>query len=745
MVAIYTLTSILSAFLVFFIQPVVAKIALPTLGGVPAVWNGCMLFFQATLLCGYLYANVLTNRVPLKSQPIVHLVLLFAALLVFPMGFVGREEIDPSLEPMSWLLWMLAYSVGIPFFVISATAPLLQRWFSHTNHKDAANPYFLYAASNIGSMSALLLYPFVVEPFFALSQQVEVWEAGVTFLAFSFVGVSVFLWRRSATKVIVEPVVKRKANLVALHGVRWGQRGKWVVYSAVPASLLYGVTTYLTTDIAPIPFLWVLPLALYLITFIIVFSSRENGGRIVQTLHVPAVALLVLLLAINANSLPMLALHVIVYFIVVLSVHYELSRSKPEALHLTEFFLWMSIGGVLGGVFNTLVAPHIFNDIHEYPLALLLSCLLLPMGETFREQMRRQAKLLGSCALLVLIFALVFSVENGAVKALHAMNDDMRFYIFTGLLTGFVCAIAFAFMVLRTQPIAMVSVLATAYVVFSGFLLELKNLDILFQGRSIFAVYEVEYSPQEKVYRLTHGRTVHGVQSAEEDKRLHVGGYYNNAVPYLRASGENKEQKRVALIGLGIGILNCAGEAGDQYDIFEIDPLMYQVASDTRFFSYLEDCPPNETVIIGDGRMQVSRQPEDYYDALLIDAFNSDAVPVHLITKEAVGMYLKKMTAEAPLLIHVSNRYIDLRPALSTIGHHFEGVKVFSQDFKTQDETHDFSSTWVAMTRGEAMAKQFAADGWTELEFDNPDYLWTDSYSNIFTSLRFLKPLEKAE
>jgi hypothetical protein len=731
MVAIYTLTSILSAFLVFFIQPVVAKIALPTLGGVPAVWNGCMLFFQATLLGGYLYANVLTNRVPLKAQPVIHMLLLFAALLVFPMSFVGREAVDPSIQPMTWLLWMLAYSVGIPFFVISASAPLLQRWFSHTNHKDAANPYFLYAASNIGSMSALLLYPFVVEPFLALFNQVDIWETGVTALSVLFIGVSVFLWKRSVPQVVVDPKVEGAKHTQNVQKISWKERGSWVIFSAVPASLLYGVTTYITTDIAPIPLLWVLPLALYLITFIIVFSSREWSILRLQVCHAPLVALSLLMM--KTNGIGVLIIHVVTFFIIALSVHWELSKRKPAVKHLTEFFLWMSLGGVLGGAFNTLVAPWVFNDIYEYPIMLLLSCLLLPMSESFRTQVRTYPKTIIGCIML------------GAVAVGLAITDTVWMDISletagTVLMALFgVSLAATIFLSLYFQKRQLVFVVITAAITFTFSVLvgAFDHVKVVSKERSIFAAYKVQYNAHDKVYELAHGTTVHGIQLDDPERKLEVKGYYTGILPYLKT----KSPKNVGVVGLGIGVLACTGESQDQYDLYEIDPLIHRIAADTRFFSYLRDCAPEQEVIIGDARLQLEKKPEGYYDVLLMDAFNSNAIPMHLVTEEAIGMYFEKLKSDGLLLLNISNRYVDLRATLSSIGHQFDGMRVFSRSYKAKKQ-FEYSSDWMAMTYDANEADMLLNDEWEEMEFSQPDFVWSDNYSNIVKSLEIFNPLK---
>lgn len=732
MVAVYALTSILSAFLVFFIQPVVAKIALPTLGGTPVVWNGCMLFFQAALLGGYLYANVLSNRVRLQFQPFIHIALLLLALLVFPMQFEGVEGVVPATHPLLWLMGMLLFSVGVPFFVISATAPLLQRWFSHTNHPDAANPYFLYAASNIGSMGALLCYPFLIEPFYALISQVRSWETGVTVLALLFIPVAWFLLSHIKRQVFVEPAYDATMKVAAPAPVTWKQRGSWVVYSAVPASLLYGVTAYLTTDIAPVPFLWVLPLALYLLTFILVFSTRPRGGDLAQQIHPVAVGMLCMFMVLPFTGVQILAIHLAVYVVVVLSVHTQLSRSKPEARHLTEFFLWMSLGGVLGGAFNTLVAPHVFNSVVEYPLALLLSCLLLPNTSALWLQVRRYGRLIAVCVAVVAI-AYVVLPWVGQMIAPHTKNiEGFGMQLASGLVIGQAVLLCIVLVRYRLQAVALVSCLAAMFVLMHLAAPLTTNAEKLLKDRSVFAVYIVEYKREANANFLVQGSTTHGVQSRDPEERLVAQGYYWQIAPLVQAM--TGREGRVALVGLGAGALICAGREGDVYDIYEIDPLIYRIASDEKYFSYLADCPPQKQVLLGDGRMKIAEQPDDFYNLIVLDAFNSDAVPLHLLTQQAVESYRSKLKAGGSMLFNVSNRYIDLLPALSTIAH-AEGLQAYTRFLPSDGGEMHFASQWVVLTGNDEISGMLAEKEWKHLSINEPRYLWTDSYSNIFTSL----------
>ncbi|MBM3618614.1 MAG: hypothetical protein FJX23_08770 [Alphaproteobacteria bacterium] len=685
MTIIYTLASVLSAFLVFLIQPVVAKIALPTLGGTPAVWSGCMLFFQAVLLMGYSYAHLLTGKLGLRVQPIVHLVLLAVVVLGFPIAFDGLENVDAVHAPLGWLLTMLLTSVGLPYFAISATSPLLQRWFSCTNHKDAANPYFLYAASNIGSMGALLLYPFVIEPFATLANQVRLWEIGITALAVLFLGVAFTLHKNGvAAKTNIEKKTQGETTPVL-----WKDRAKWLVLSLVPSSLLYGVTTYVTTDIASAPLLWVLPLVLYLTTFILVFATRPRGIRLGNLLHLPMVGILMAFMVMGLHSTTVgLLFHIGGFFVIALSLHGILARSKPSTEHLTEFFLWMSLGGVVGGIFNTLVAPFVFDSVIEYPMMMLLSILLhFLFVDTDKHKERRQGPV---------------KIKIIGVTAL-------------ALVAGFI---------LLPSPQQ-----------FDG---ENKSGRVIYQARSIFGVNKVNYNSDVNAHVFTHGTTVHGVQPLDADKKLQLLSYYTQMEGIFAV----REDLPIAVIGLGAGNLACAGKSGQELDMYEIDPLVGKIASNPEFFTYLRDCPTKVRVILGDGRQQIKQQMDGKYGVILMDAFSSDSIPVHLVTQEALQVYLSKLAPDGVLAIHISNRYFNLQPVLSALKASLGLQGSYRIIQKDEDNQLITGSHWIVLSRSEATLADIAqrGKGWNALpEESNPRYLWKDDFSNIFLSLKMVR------
>lgn len=741
MVFVYALTSVLSAFLVFFIQPVVAKVALPTLGGTPLVWNGCMLFFQATLLSGYIYAHLLTRKVPRKAQLLVHLLVLAGALAAFPIAFAGGAEFDPVFQPLGWLLATLFYSVGLPFFAISASSPLLQRWFSHTGHKDAANPYFLYAAGNAGSMGALLLYPVAIEPFVSVLAQVRLWETGVTVLAVGFLSVALFNlrhWKREEAPAVA---TVKAGEPVAVSG-GWEEKAKWLFLSFIPASLLYGVTTYVTTDIASVPLLWIIPLTLYLLTFIVAFSNWLPGRKTALRRQELIVVVLLLLLAAGANGYTLvLALHMVGFYFVALAMHSLLAYSKPAASRLTGFFLWVSLGGVLGGIFNTLVAPYLFNSILEYPLVLVFSLLVRKSWRETRTAIATQWKAIGlfflTTALVVVAARAVYS--RGDVAIIGENLDTIRMIVMIGLIW-----LLFSASRRYQKQLGLFAICLSAVAIAMSQVKDTHQEELLFHERSVYGVYKVQ-AQKPALHLLTHGTTLHGVQSFDEGNELRPRSYYSRLEGVIAAAGPKNAERPVMAIGLGAGTMACYGKAGQRFDFYEIDPLVEQIARDEALFTYLRDCPADVRVILGDGRMKLNEQPDGTYGVIFVDAFSSDAIPMHLLTRESVGMYMQKLAEGGVLALHISNRHINLLPVVSAIAEDL-GVDVrFRRLVPTPEEEKAYvtQSIWAVMSADKgAIATLDAAGDWqAAAQYDRDRYLWRDDFSNIFFSLVPLQEL----
>ena len=733
MVAVYTLTSILSAFLVFFIQPVAAKLALPMLGGTPAVWNGCMLFFQTMLLLGYLYAHGLSNWCKLKYQPYIHLALLLCTIALFPLSFDGAAGIDPAMSPMQWLLSMLFYALALPFFTISASSPLLQRWFANTNHPNAHNPYFLYAASNIGSMGALLAYPIVIEPLMRLQQQVVVWQIGIGLLVICFAMVSYFVLSRSKVALVNTAINTDISN----EKIYWHMRLRWITLAFVPASLLYGVTAYFTSDIGSAPMLWLLPLTLYLITFIAVFANRPRGIDTALELHLPA-ALLLLVIVQAINAIFVLAIHVVGIFIIIWALHGLLARSKPSAKNLTEYFLWMSFGGVLGGIFNTLIAPVIFDTVAEYWLMIVLSVLV--RHSNFAEVLSSLRTHRTALTKLALAAAVVLSLTYGVEYAFGYENIDedhwaAKFaYYLTILLVPLL--LFFAYRAYKTQYAAFA--LCLTFVMLCNFNLNhIRNSrDILLQERSVFGVYQVH--DVKSYYRFMHGITNHGVQYKSPELRLSPRSYYAHVGEIFAALPPTIANDPVALVGLGVGTCSCYADPEQQMDIFEIDPLVVDIAANSGYFTYLNECAPKKEIIIGDARQKLALQQNDRYALIIMDAFSSDAIPTHLMTKEATQLYVHKIKSTGLLAFHVSNRHLELRPVLAAISQELELHAVYKK-YSQDSDNLIAGSVWVVLTPNAQAHQHLINTGWTQMPTVPQKMMWTDDFSNLLFTFQFMK------
>jgi spermidine synthase len=729
MVPVYTLTSVLSAFLVFLIQPVAAKLALPTLGGTPVVWNGCMLFFQTMLLLGYLYAHGLSRWVQPRQQPVAHLLLLFVTVSLLPIQFHFANGADPVHEPISWLLTLLFYSLALPFFTISATSPLLQRWFAYSDHPNAHNPYFLYAASNVGSMGALLAYPFLIEPFWRLQQQVDAWQAGIVALAALFLPVGYYLRRIPRTTAQANTPAAAPAPAIS-----WRNRLHWVALSFVPASLLYSVTAYITTDIASAPLLWLLPLTLYLITFIAVFAVRPRGIDLMLELHLPVSLVLFMLVMLNVSQHPpLMILHLLGGFVLIWAMHGLLARNKPAAQHLTEYFLCMSVGGVLGGAFNTLAAPYLFDSIAEYWITLLLGILL--RYESFSmakaDIWQRRRTLLWLCLLAACVVAVssiggrLYEGESLTIKSIYVVGVALAIYAL--------------YIRLRSNYALVAAALMLIFVANFFVMHHLVPQSTLMRERSVFGVYSVQETKDLRIFM--HGTTVHGSQLKDPDRRLTPLTYYMPLQEVFAILPPALTQHPMALVGLGAGTSACYVKPDQRIDIYELDAMVETIARDTRYFTYMRDCPGDKRVILGDARLNLQQQANAQYGLLIMDAFSSDSIPTHLLTEEAVRMYRDKITDEGALVFHVSNRYLELRYVLGAISHKLALHGAYRQ-FEGDPEDFTYSSIWVVLTPNEALLKTLTDSQWRSFPSAIPDnQLWTDDFSNLLFTFHFMRPL----
>jgi spermidine synthase len=748
----------------------VGKLILPLLGGTPAVWSTCLVFFQAALLAGYAYAHASTAWLGTRRQPLLHLAVLAMPLFVLPLGIDRGFLRGSDAHPVIDVLAVLALSVGLPFVVVSATAPLLQAWFADTRRPAARDPYFLYAASNLGSMLALLSYPVVVEPRLPVSgvgwvTQSRLWTLGYVLLAV-LTGVCGLLARldgpgQASTARDSDGSDAAAAGLPLAPDVpTWGRRLHWVALTFVPSSLLLGATTYITTDLAAVPLLWVLPLALYLLTFILAFGRWPAWAhRAVSAAVLPIVLVVLFLMLSDARPRIWVTVlwHLLALFVAALGVHGELARGRPPAHRLTEFYLLISIGGALGGIFNALVAPLVFRSLLEYPLALALACVLVRPGVA-AATIRRGWDLaipLGVGVLAFLLFSESLAVRvslNALSRALpwpsvSAWLDPIHSLLNSLVQYGpplFVIWLAARRPRLRRGLSLAALLLVAAHV-------DTRSTELVHQARSFFGVLRLTRDRDEGGYvQLRHGTTLHGQQSLVPAKRRDPAAYYHRRGPVGQLFAELDRRpggRRVAVIGLGTGTLAAYGRTGDAFTFYEIDRLVVNVATDPAYFTYLEDARDRAVLFrieLGDARVRLeavkTERPGERYDVIVVDAFSSDAIPVHLLTREALRLYLDMLNPGGVVAFHISNRYLDLEPVLGNLAEDADlGGRLLQHD-DSPDEKGASASTWVLLANTRrALGALVADERWTAtpLPASVRVGVWTDDFHNLLAVFRW--------
>ncbi|MBN1508097.1 MAG: fused MFS/spermidine synthase [Sedimentisphaerales bacterium] len=718
----HCLALFLGAFLLFAIQPMFTKMILPLLGGTPAVWNTAVMFFQAMLLGGYLYAHLLSRIDRVQWQVLVHALVLVIGLLFLPVRLAWPQAPPGMMHPAAWLIALLAFSIGVPFFAVSATAPLLQRWFSRSGHPHASDPYFLYVSSNIGGMAALLTYPVLIEPWLGLSLQSRTWTAGYAVLSVIIVlcAISLRALRRPDDRADVRASGPVEAVAALSDEIAWHTRGRWLVLSFVPSALLLAVTLHISTDVASAPFLWVVPLSLYMLTFILVFARRPIlKHKWMLLIQIPLYALLAVSFT-KLDLLPLFALDMAVLFVTAMVCHGELVRLRPAASRLTEFYLWMSLGGLLGGVFCVLVAPRLFSSVLEYPLILSVACLVRP-GATGGGWRR----------------SLLDGVLPAAVVLSYSFVQGMLDSEIVGPIMLYI-GVTVAFFLFRHRPLRLA--LGFAPILFGTIFLADDASHRLLRQRSFFGVYTVCKDPSGNVHSLHHGNIVHGDQHLDEETVRTPTSYYNRQGPLgqvFEAMRMVRPLKHVGCVGLGAGTTACYQEPRQAMTFFEVDPVMERIARDPKLFRYLEVAEPNVSVVLGDGRQSIGRVADGTFDLITLDAFSSDAIPVHMLTREALALYMRKLAPGGLVLFHISNRYVNLEPVLANLTMD-AGLAALVEDYEPSAEAgvYGWRSSWVAVARDAGdLALLNEEDGWRPLKPDVSVGLWTDDYSNLFRTL----------
>jgi len=724
---VYTGAIFTSALLLFSVQPLFTKMVLPRLGGSPAVWSVAMVFFQSLLLGGYAYAHYISQFRNRIVPVAIHLALLIAAMLTLPLSIAGGWGTPPSSGYAFWLLGLFAVSIGLPFFALAANNPLLQAWFVRTGHPNGPDPYFLYASSNIGSFLALLSYPVLLEPTLTLRSQNIVWTGGYGLLILLIAGCGYLLLR--SPKMDISASSDQSAAAVA---PSWTLRARWVFLAAVPSGLLIAVTAHVSTDVAAAPLLWVLPLSLYLLTWVLVFQSRpllpHKWMLAAQPVAIGVIAVL-LAYAGTANLLLMLCGHLVSFFVIAMACHGELARTRPDARHLTGFYVALSFGGMVGGLFAGLVAPYSFSWIAEYPILLALAVLCRPnMIERVPAWTRWYWAFLA--ALAVALIAPSFSAN----KVFEWISINRM------LIVGDVAAVAaFAALALRASRWKVFATVVLALTLIRLYPSDDGKVETV---RSFFGVHKIQVTSNGQYHVLLHGTTIHGAEKMLNDDGTPISGRPEPITYYYKDGGIGQgiaairarkgEPLRVAVIGLGSGSLTCAAQPGETWRFFEIDQSMVDTARDPKYFTYVSKCAPDLQPVMGDARLTFANEPDGAYDLIVVDAYSSDAIPIHLATREAMAIYKSKLAPQGAVLMHVSNRHLELASVVVGIAG-TNGMKSWTySDDPERDADYIFATSVVISARQpDDVGSIASSQDWTLTEPRPHQRVWTDDYSNV--------------
>ena len=677
----FAVTVFVSAFLLFQVQPLISKSILPWFGGSPAVWTTCMLFFQVVLFAGYLYAHLLTKLLENRGQAIVHIALMVAAALLLPIIPNSNWKPNGPDDPVVRIVLLLGVTVGLPYFILSSTGPLLQCWFSRQH--PGKSPYRLYALSNIGSLLALISYPFVVETTLDIGTQASVWSFVFILFAASCAVCAARISRLSDQSVGETESMAEEHNDDATSSI--GTRVLWFALAMVPSTMLLATTNQVCLDVASIPFLWVLPLTLYLMSFILCFDSDRWYSRESFTAAL-AVSMVCVTTVLFKGSGVALQVQVLVYFSALffccMVCHGELALLKPSPKRLTSFYLTISAGGAGGGIFVGLIAPAIFPTYLELHIAVLAS-IVLTLAVFFRDRkwtFHRGRPRWVWCLMLVLTTALAIALTAQAGAMINRPVEVQRnFY-------------------------------------------------------GVLRIFEVDADvPERHRFEMKHGNILHGMQFVNEKKRELPTTYYGpeSGVGLMLRVCKTDRPRRIGVVGLGAGTLAAYGKPGDTMRFYEINRDVIRLAN--QYFSFMNDSPAKIETVLGDARLSLEHEEPRNFDILVLDAFSGDAIPTHLLTKEAFGVYRRHLKPDGILAVHISNLHFDLRPVIDGLSHHYQ--MDVAQAFRKQDrEAGTNSCLWMLLSNHAAQHSEAMGSAFTSPA--NHGILWTDQRSNLFEIMR---------
>jgi hypothetical protein len=811
---LFSLTLFLSAGLLFLIQLLASKMLLPILGGSASVWNTCLMFFQISLLLGYLYAHIIDHKLTGRMRVFLHPILLLLAGVVLPVSLHNIPMPLPGMNPSIWLVRILALVVGPPFLILAGTAPLLQSWFAQAHQKSSRDPYYLYVASNLGSLLALVSYPTLIEPHFRLVEQSHFWAIGYFFVLGLSLICGICALRKSTHRPVL-PMVSDVISTTSFTKPSLWRRLKWIFLAFIPSSLLLGITTHITQDVAAAPLFWVFPLILYLLTFILAFQRLFRIPQcIVAFLQAACLIGLVFLSLVGITGDVLLFFAVLAFFLTALLCHQELAASRPESHYLTGFYLFLSLGGALGGTFNALIAPLVFTSATEFPLVMALACFVRPgswpskkaiwkgLGDfilpvvvglaviilnhhsgitAFDGLQNRTYWLAGISATLILFAFLPFIVRglteyslSSVISSLLGHGNLSRRKALWKLLEDFLfpALIALAILLLEDRYLDFRYMTKETYVVVFIFTLIIfvfqfrcirfglgfvaliiassamgYNHHTIFQCRNFYGIFRIQSETAPPYHYLFSGTTLHGTQALDAQHILQPLSYYHPRGPlgqlFAAIQGTHLTD-RVAIVGLGAGSVACYEKPGEHWTFYEINPADISIAQNPKFFTFLRDCPAHPDIRIGDARLSLGDEPDHSYSMIILDAFSSDAIPVHLLTREAVQLYLRKLRPDGIIIFHISNLYLNLEPVVGNVAGSLKLVARYWEDDENGDDKgidspiyQKESSEWAIMAPSPDNLSSIKDDKrWKVLLPSANAQEWTDDYSDIFGAIR---------
>jgi hypothetical protein len=713
----FSTATFLSAALLFWVEPMFSKMVLPLLGGSAAVWSVAMVVFQGLLLGGYVYAHLLTRFFSLRQAALIHLAALALATLSLPIAISSAFSTPPLHGVSLWVMGLFLASVGFPCLVLSANAPLLQAWFARGGDEAAANAYFLYRASNLGSFLVLLAYPFVIEPSLGLVQQSRLWSIFYIVLILAIGGCGLIAARA--------PTAHLTAGRVAAHST-WREIVVWAALGFVPSGLLVAVTAHIATDVASGPFLWIMPLALYLLTFVFAFSDKPLlPPKLFLALQPFTTALLAVLLLWTGHASWTISLfgHLLAFFVAAMVCQAELYRRRPDTPQLTQFYVWMSLGGVLGGAFAALLAPHLFTTVLEYPLLSLGALMLRPdVWKAPRAEW----------------------IKDGVFVLVLGAAITVPFFVLHDAVGYFAIAVMTLAALLALQGKHPVRLIGLAAILLTATNLYDPSQSIVARARSFYGVYKVVDIDGGKFRLLYHGTTAHGSEQRlgthgnppdtkpEPLAYYYRGGPYSQAVYAMRAQHGGKIP-RVALVGLGVGALTCYRQPGEAWTIYELDPLIVDIARDKSLFRSVRSCAPNTPTVIGDGRLTL-RDAKPGIDLLMLDIFSSDSVPLHMLTREAFALYKSRLSAHGAIAFNISNKNLELADAVAASAAANGMVTAVTLDKPQSPQTLRLRAEIAVVTRSISDMKALKlGPRWRVVQ--PGARVWTDDYSDMLSAI----------